>query len=174
MSDYKDIDLGDLLTQLESSTSTFVKKGAIIPILKWLICRASQLDELLADTFIDADDSDEDHSDSDHPSSASTAVQEVLTDADLSESQQSDIDEPQRESKSSSLLRNGGQMLLNPMAMQEVPSARSYSSVRKEVQQQTRTPWELQSQSGPGAVSGESLSSYIRRVSLPPQAPPRS
>lgn len=167
MSDFKDIDLGDLLTQLETSTSTFVKKGAVIPILKWLICRASQIDELLADSFVDADPSDleedEEPSDLEDPSDASFVAQRALTADEVSELAAGGHVKLPVESKSSSLSRNGALMHSNPMLQEEEESVPSSLSARAVALLARKTPPRRHQPTLPGARSGESLLSYMSR-----------
>lgn len=166
MSDSKDIDLSDLLTQLEASTSTFVKKGALIPILKWLICRASQIDELLSDTFVDCDEDDE-PSDAESLDGISANPVDDLPD----DSAQSDLSQAV-ESKSSLLFKPIVRTPSNPMHEEEEQLDPSSLSAHKTPAYPHRTLVQSSPLDRRGARTGESLLSYMTRMSSTPRPPP--
>jgi len=150
----------DLLLQLRTSDSKFVKKDTVVAILQWLISNGERIAELLNDTFVDLDDSvapDEEDSDAE---AEDTSVDESMPDVVTSGAAAL----LRAESKSSQLSQSGDLPLSTPTVAQEAPSGPSFSSARRvrgtqsTIQPQPHFPHHL-----PGARSGESLLSYLHR-----------
>jgi len=156
----------DLLLQLRTSDSKFVKKDTVVAILQWLISNGERIAELLNDTFVDLDDSvapDEDDEDFDEePMDISDAdvMPAVVTAGAAALLRQ--------ESKSSLPSRNGDLPLSTPTEEPVVQSGPSFSSARKVRATQpsylSRPPFPPHLR---GVSSGESLQSYLTRQGAP-------